>query len=368
MNYTKITTDGYADISVIIPVYNCENYLRNAVQSVLDQPLSTISVILVDDGSTDASPQICDELARNNYRVSVIHTQNQGVSCARNTGLKAALEDSTKLEGYIAFLDADDMWAKDFFDSQIQEQMQSKTDLLCFHSRKCSCDMRFIRDEPDIQEKVIPGGRDAVFQFTNTFGAVLYSRDLLRRFHIRFDKDMRYNEDKVFLIQCLYLAGKIRLINKVLYLYRMNLNSAMHTRQHGIPYYLPIINGWLQFDMRMAKYWDEQRGELLAGKVLAQIYFVDIASEHYEHFGRKSELETTIMSHPFYDSFLMMSSRDVSQKQYKEFVLLTTQPRIFMWKHYLIGVFSIIPRAILANHLIRKNITKLRFSQENKYI
>lgn len=368
MRYTKISKDRCASVIVIIPVYNCENYLRDAVQSVLDQPLSTISVILVDDGSTDSSPRICDELAQSDHRVSVIHTQNQGVSCARNTGLMAALENSTESEGYIAFLDADDMWAKAFIDSQVIELMQSNIDLLCFRSRRCSCDMRFIREEPNIQEKVISGGSSAVWQFTDTFGAVFYSRNLLLRYHIRFDEGMKYNEDKVFLMQCLYLAEEIKLTNKVLYLYRKNLNSAMHTRQHGIPYYLPIINGWLQSDMNMARYANEQRGELMAGRVLARIYFVDMASEHYARFGRKKELEATIKTHPFYDDFLMMSSRDVSQKQYKDFILLTTKPRTFMCGHYLIGIISILPRAVFANHLIKKAIMKLRFSQENKYI
>lgn len=368
MSSTRTPTAGYANISVIIPVYNCENFLCDAVQSVLDQPLSTISVILVDDGSTDASPQICDELAQNNSRVSVIHTKNQGVSCARNTGLDAVLQDCSDPKGYIAFLDADDMWAKDFFNPQISEQMRNNTDLLCFHSRMCSCDMCFVRSEPDIQEKIIPGGKNAVWEHKGTFAAVLYSRDLLRRFHIRFDTEMRYNEDKVFLMQCMYLAGEISFFNKVLYLYRNNSNSAMHTRQHGIPYYLPIINGWLSSDRCMEKYKNELRGELNAGKVLSQIYFVDMASEHYEHFGRRQKLEAVIKSHPFYNTFLQMSPQDVSQKQYKDFVLLTTHPLTFMWAHYLIGLFSILTRTVLASHFLRGKITKFRFSQENIYV
>ena len=356
------------NINVIIPVYNCENYLRNAVQSVLEQPLSTISVILVDDGSTDASPQICDELARNNYRVSVIHTQNQGVSCARNTGLKAALEDSTNLEGYIAFLDADDMWAKDFFDSQIQEQMQSKTDLLCFRSRKCSCDMRFIHDEPDIKERVITGGRNAVWEFTDHFGAVLYSKRLLKKYKVLFDPTLKYSEDKIFLMKCIYLADTIRLSNTVLHLYRQNPVAAMHSRKRGIQYYLPIINGWIASDAEMLQWKDEKGGELRAGRTLAQIYFIDMAVEHYQNWGTRTELEQIVSDHPFYQEFLKTSSKDISPRQYKAFLLYTQHPAIFQLFCYGTGVVYTCAKYLQKISWINSWRYRRRFPSANPYL
>ena len=79
-------------VSVIIPVYNVENYLERAVDSVLNQTLSDIEIILVDDGSPDQSPQICDNYARMYPgRIKVIHNQNEGLGFARNSGLKLAL-------------------------------------------------------------------------------------------------------------------------------------------------------------------------------------------------------------------------------------------------------------------------------------
>lgn len=93
-------------VTVIIPVYNVESYLREAVDSVLCQTLQDIEIILVDDGSTDNSGIICDEYAAADERVKVIHKPNGGLSSARNAGLEIAKGE------YIMFLDSDDYWGK----------------------------------------------------------------------------------------------------------------------------------------------------------------------------------------------------------------------------------------------------------------
>lgn len=89
-------------ISLIIPVYKVEEYLYDCLKSVLNQTFQDYEVILVDDGSPDRSPQLCDEWAEKDYRISVIHRKNGGLSAARNTGIKAAKGD------YLYFLDSDD--------------------------------------------------------------------------------------------------------------------------------------------------------------------------------------------------------------------------------------------------------------------
>ena len=94
-------------LSVIIPVYNVEQYLRQCVDSVLNQQLQDYEIILVDDGSKDNSVGICDEYKKTHSNVIVIHKENGGSSSARNTGMKAA---SGK---YIVFLDSDDWWNPD---------------------------------------------------------------------------------------------------------------------------------------------------------------------------------------------------------------------------------------------------------------
>ncbi len=89
-------------ISVIIPVYNVENYLRQCVESVINQTYKNIEVFLIDDGSSDKSPAICDEYALNDNRIKVIHKKNEGVSAARNDGLKEITGN------YVTYVDSDD--------------------------------------------------------------------------------------------------------------------------------------------------------------------------------------------------------------------------------------------------------------------
>jgi len=90
--------------SFIIPVYNAEHYLTECIDSILKQTQKDYEIILVDDGSTDNSPELCDELSINNYEVRTIHKKNGGASSARNSGLTEAKGD------YVIFLDSDDYW------------------------------------------------------------------------------------------------------------------------------------------------------------------------------------------------------------------------------------------------------------------
>jgi glycosyltransferase involved in cell wall biosynthesis len=100
-------------ISVIIPIYKVEQYLNRCVDSVLNQTYSNLEVILVDDGSPDRCPAICDEYAEKDFRVKVIHKENGGQSTARNVGLQSATGD------YVSFIDSDDWIAPDTYEYEI---------------------------------------------------------------------------------------------------------------------------------------------------------------------------------------------------------------------------------------------------------
>lgn len=101
--------NGSPQVTVIVPVYNVEKYLRKCVDSILCQTLTNIEIILVDDGSTDNSGNICDEYLKD-FRVHVIHKKNGGLSDARNAGVEAAKAD------YIGFVDSDDYIEKDMYE------------------------------------------------------------------------------------------------------------------------------------------------------------------------------------------------------------------------------------------------------------
>ena len=104
-------TEGVrAPISVRIPVYNCEQYIEEAVHSIIAQPLEVEHIVLINDGSTDRSGKICDELAYKYSHVHVQHQTNSGVSVARNNGIEWVLNNTSST--YLMFLDADDIWFK----------------------------------------------------------------------------------------------------------------------------------------------------------------------------------------------------------------------------------------------------------------
>lgn len=96
-------------VSIIVPIYNMEKYLGRCIDSILVQTHTNIEVILVDDGSTDSSPQVCDDYAKRDPRIKVIHKSNGGLSSARNAGLDIATGD------YIGFVDSDDYISTDMY-------------------------------------------------------------------------------------------------------------------------------------------------------------------------------------------------------------------------------------------------------------
>ena len=118
--------DNQALISVIIPVYNVENYLRECIESVLNQTFRDFEVILVDDGSTDSSGDICDEYVEKDERVTVIHQKNGGLSVARNTGLSEANGK------YVYFLDSDDYISENALATLLNIAENDSSDIVFF--------------------------------------------------------------------------------------------------------------------------------------------------------------------------------------------------------------------------------------------
>ena len=116
-------------ISVIVPIYNVENYLRRCVDSILKSTYENLEIILVDDGSTDECPTICDDYAKKDPRIKVIHKKNGGLSDARNKGLDIATGE------YISFIDSDDYIESSMF-QRIFEAISTKDVDLVFIREK----------------------------------------------------------------------------------------------------------------------------------------------------------------------------------------------------------------------------------------
>lgn len=207
-------------VSIIVPVYNVEQYIRRAVDSLLAQTYSNIEVILVDDGSPDGSGGICEEYAAKDNRIRVIHQKNGGVSHARQTGLDAATGD------YVIHIDPDDWIEPNMMEAMLAKALETGADMVtCDYYQN---DRRFRQEYGDTSEclrKLI--NWEAAQYLWNT----LIRHDFIKQHNIRFTPDwLCRNEDLLFIIRALAAGAKITHIATPYYHYISRADSAVLVR------------------------------------------------------------------------------------------------------------------------------------------
>lgn len=241
-------------VSVIMPVYNSEKYVRAAVESILNQSEKDIQVILVDDGSKDQSGVICDEIARMDKRVLVIHQKNGGICAARNTALDVA-------EGeYIAFCDNDD----EFLDGLIKDNYalakKYDADIIRFCRRRIvTKDGKIVRDSVManfpfliLERKEFPLYENEVTNTGNGVWNALYRRSFIEKNHIRFDESMHFGfEDAMFNIKAYQCFGRMILNPKVYYVWKNRMEHST-TGKFNINYIESLEKG-LEEEIVLAK-------------------------------------------------------------------------------------------------------------------
>lgn len=217
-------------ISVIVPVYNAEDYLAATIRSIQEQTYRNIEIILINDGSTDHSPQICDEMASADNRIVVIHQINKGISQTRNTGL-----DEAKGE-YIAFCDNDDFIHPQMLELLYNAITQTNTELSMCQTATTSCANEIkVSHLPSPTESTILSSDDLMTELfncssptmhlnTNCIWNKLYHRDLIEK--IRF-KDKGY-EDTSFCLSVYLKRLRCAFINIPLYYWIIRGTSASH--------------------------------------------------------------------------------------------------------------------------------------------
>lgn len=210
-------------ISVIVPVYNVETYLRECIESILNQSFSDFELILVDDGSTDSSGIICDEYLKEDSRISVIHKENGGLSSARNAGLDYIFANSCT--EFISFIDSDDFVHKDFL-KELLFAIDGCDMALCYYSKFIdSSDFRIPKvrtvDKKDYWD---------LNSSTNSFTICAWNK-LYRKFifeSIRYPEG-RIFEDSYIIHDIILRCKKIALVEKFLYYYRIRSSSIVHS-------------------------------------------------------------------------------------------------------------------------------------------
>lgn len=228
--------DSQNCISVIIPVYNAEPFLAKCIDSLLAQTYPDMEILLIDDGSTDTSPTICDCYAAADARVRVIHQKNAGVGAARNAGLDAAKG------AYIAFVDADDYVLPDYLETLQRDMIEQDVDIVYCNYRELyqgqpvnrigyrALEKRRIADR-NIYYADMVDGKEC---YSICIWAALYRRTLLET--IRFTS-LPFGEDCVFNFEMLTRAKSVYLDTYIGYCYVRNDNSAtMSAKKHDLRY------------------------------------------------------------------------------------------------------------------------------------
>ena len=250
-------------ISIIVPIYGVEKYIRQCVESIIAQTYTEIEIILVDDGSKDGCPAICEEYARQDSRIKVVHKENGGLVSARQAGLAVAVGE------YIGFVDGDDWIAPDMY-SHIAKAIESYhpdmviTEFYCEYddhteSSDQICKHKFYNKAALLQgiyPHMLFNGTYYQFGISPNCWSKVFKKELLEKHLPLVDKRIRMGEDAAFTYPCLLDAERVCCVSMPLYHYRI-LGSSMSrgydsTLEHIIllPYRrLKQANAESSFDM-----------------------------------------------------------------------------------------------------------------------
>lgn len=218
-------------ISVIVPVYNTEPYLRKCLDSITQQTYKNLEIILIDDGSTDGSGDICDEFAKKDDRVIVVHKNNAGLSAARNDGIKLANSP------YLTFVDSDDYIELDTYESVVEGIRLYDPDLTFFREKTVDLNGRTIYvhgESPTekIQYKNKDFAEDRIIaQQINGMCDKVYRASILK--HLRFEEGKVHGEDFLYNILALREVERVVFVDQIKYSYVTNPDSV--TRRNFSP-------------------------------------------------------------------------------------------------------------------------------------
>lgn len=201
-------------VSVIVPVYSVEKYLNRCVESIVSQTYENLEIILVDDGSPDNCPAMCDEWAKKDNRIKVVHKQNGGVSSARNEGIKVALGE------WMWFVDSDDYILENALEN-LSGVLSDNFDLIVFNKNT---------------DSVFSGDFNTLLTehyFKYHFGFEcwnkIYNAQIVKKRKLFFDTEETIGEDLLYNIKYYRYVNRIRFLNDNYYFYDDRLDSAMNT-------------------------------------------------------------------------------------------------------------------------------------------
>ena len=328
MNYKNDNTEM---LSVVIPIYNVEKYLKRCIDSVISQTYKNIEIILVDDGSPDKCGEICDLYALKDKRIKVIHKENGGLSDARNIGTKAANGK------YIAFIDSDDYISSDYFEYLYSLLIKTGADISVCRMIKTEEDVaNFGVDNSKLQEQVLSGIEacrrlffDDLYITLVTACGKLYNSEIVKKYP--FPKG-RKHEDEATTCKFYYESQKVVIGNKRLYAYYQNPTSITHSQGDK-------LNEDIIWALEHRAMFFEECKEPILAKYSWNIYF---------HYCIKDSLENNGRCDKYLENF--DNGKTLSKRVLFEYKLYSTSK--VLYKIY--SVFKRIMRIVIKQILLKQ--------------
>lgn len=327
-------------ISVIVPVYNVEKYLKKCVNSIINQTYKNLEIILVDDGSPDQSGALCDRLSEKDSRIRVIHKKNGGVSTARNAGIEAATGE------YICFVDSDDWLPVNAVWNLLSMAEKEKADFVMGAAIQVG-----VTGAPEIQscknETFSKPQCDKLMEYVPLLRspwAKLFSLNIVQDNHLRFAEGMTYGEDSAFVWNYLCYCNQFSITSSAVYYYSLlNLSNACSK-------YYPQVNEWMlswiepAVSMIATNLHDEdQKTELLRRIGVDQVHSICWYYANAEKLDEADAIKKIGETCELYTKYLPEASahsdndllRMVCNKEYKGvYGFLHTDERNTRWKRF----------------------------------
>lgn len=239
-------------ISIIIPVYNAEKYIKKCLDSVINQTYTNLEIILVDDGSQDNGGKICDEYSQKDKRIKILHKTNQGVSEARNSGINMVTGE------YFYLLDADDFIDLDTINIFQKRAKETHSDILIGKLTKVDENGIIVErgisfDKCRIEMNDLVKSKEKFkFFFGKSYGACagnkLYRFKFVESLNIKFEKDIYFGEDLLFNLKLYINAPRIELINEQTYYYLRNRLSITYSYKKDLSdRYLDLVTNFYNY-------------------------------------------------------------------------------------------------------------------------
>lgn len=201
-------------VSIIVPVYNVEKYIRKCLDSLVNQTLKDIEIIIINDGTKDKSALICEEYAQIDNRIKVIHKENGGLGNARNVGMTYANGE------YIGFVDSDDWVDLDYYEKLYNKAIEENADV-------CVGGIKVFKNN-SYKIKLQPDNFETLFATQGFAWLKIYKRDFVEKYRIQFTEKLYY-EDMFFAMMVYLYMSKCAIANETFYYYRQQAQSIVHT-------------------------------------------------------------------------------------------------------------------------------------------